>query len=125
MIRVQGLTKVYGGVRAVDGLSFDVEPGTVTGFLGPNGAGKSTTMRVLLGLDRPTAGTAVVGGCQYADMGAPLHHVGALLDAAAMLPGRTGRAHLRIAALTHGIALARVDDVIGQVGFDGPDSRLR
>lgn len=123
MISVRGLTKVYGAVRAVDDLTFDVEPGTVTGFLGPNGAGKSTTMRMLLGLDRPTSGTAFVGGYPYARMGAPLQQVGALLDASALHPGRTGRAHLRIAALTHGIPFSRVEDVIGQVGLDAAASR--
>lgn len=123
MISVRELTKVYGEVRAVSGLSFDVEPGTVTGFLGPNGAGKSTTMRVLLGLDRPTSGTALVDGHSYARMAAPLHLVGALLDAAAMHPGRTGRAHLRIAALTNGISDARVAEVIEQVGLEAAAGR--
>ena len=118
MICVQGLTKEYGDVRAVDGLSFDVEPGKVTGFLGPNGAGKSTTMRVVMGLDLPTSGTAMVNGLSYADLGAPLRHVGALLDADAMHPGRTGRAHLRVAARTQGMPLRRVEEVIGQVGLD-------
>jgi ABC-2 type transport system ATP-binding protein len=118
VICVQGLTKEYGDVRAVDGLSFDVEPGKVTGFLGPNGAGKSTTMRVVMGLDLPTSGTAMVNGLSYADLGAPLRHVGALLDANAMHPGRTGRAHLRVAARTQGIPLRRVEEVIGQVGLD-------
>lgn len=123
MISLCGLTKVYGDVRAVNALSFDVRPGTVTGFLGPNGAGKSTTMRMLLGLDRPTSGTALVDGQHYARLGAPLHQVGALLDAAAMHPGRTGRAHLRIAALTHGIPFSRVDETIGQVGLDAVAGR--
>lgn len=118
MINVRSLTKEYGNVRAVQDLSFDVEPGKVTGFLGPNGAGKSTTMRMVMGLDRPTSGTALVNGRQYADLGAPLHHVGALLDAGAMHPGRTGRAHLKVAARTHGIPMSRVDGVIGQVGLD-------
>lgn len=117
MISVRGLTKDYGGVRAVDDLSFDVEPGCVTGFLGPNGAGKSTTMRLVLGIDRPTSGVALVNGRSYARMGAPLHHAGAMLDAGAMHPGRTGRAHLRVAARTHGIAAARVEEVIEQVGL--------
>lgn len=118
MINVRSLTKEYGNVRAVQDLSFDVEPGKVTGFLGPNGAGKSTTMRMVMGLDRPTSGTALVNGRQYADLGGPLHHVGALLDAGAMHPGRTGRAHLKVAARTHGIPMSRVDGVIGQVGLD-------
>jgi len=118
MISVRGLTKDYGGMRAVDDLSFDVAPGKVTGFLGPNGAGKSTTMRVVTGLDRATAGTATVNGRRYADLVAPLREVGALLDAAAMHPGRTGRSHLRIGARSNGIPLSRVDDVIEQVGLE-------
>ncbi len=118
MIEVRGLTKQYGGVRAVDDLTFDVEPGKVTGFLGPNGAGKSTTMRIVMGLDRATSGTATVDGRAYVGMGAPLHQVGALLDAGAMHPGRTGRAHLRVAALTHGLPAARVDEVLGLVGLE-------
>ncbi len=117
MISVRGLTKVYGSIRAVDDLSFDVVPGAVTGFLGPNGAGKSTTMRMIVGLDRPTSGTATVHGRAYADLPAPLRAVGALLDAGAMHPGRTGRAHLRVAAHTHGIASSRVDAVLEQVGL--------
>ena len=118
MISVRGLTKQYGRVRAVDDLTFDVEPGKVTGFLGPNGAGKSTTMRMVLGLDRPTTGSATVGGRPYADLGAPLREVGALLDAGAVHPGRTGRAHLRIAARSNGIPARRVDEVVGQAGLD-------
>jgi ABC-2 type transport system ATP-binding protein len=117
MIRVRGLTKDYGDLRAVDSLSFDVEPGTVTGFLGPNGAGKSTTMRMVLGLDRPTAGSATVGGRRYAEYPAPLREVGALLDAGAVHPGRSGRSHLRIAARTNGIAPGRVDEVVERVGL--------
>ena len=120
MISVRGLTKEYGGVRAVDDLTFDVEAGKVTGFLGPNGAGKSTTMRMVMGLDRPSAGTATVNGRRYADLATPLREVGALLDAGAMHPGRTGRAHLRVAARTSGIPLARVDEVIEQVGLGRP-----
>ena len=117
MISVRGLSKRYGDVRAVDDVSFDVQPGKVTGFLGPNGAGKSTTMRMVLGLDRPDAGTATVLGQRYADLVAPLHEVGALLDAGAVHPGRTGRAHLRIAARSNGIPRARVEDVLEQVGL--------
>jgi ABC-2 type transport system ATP-binding protein len=117
MISVRGLSKRYGDVRAVDGVSFDVQPGKVTGFLGPNGAGKSTTMRMVLGLDRPDAGTATVNGSRYADQVAPLREVGALLDAGAVHPGRTGRAHLRIAARSNGIPRARVEEVLGQVGL--------
>jgi ABC-2 type transport system ATP-binding protein len=117
MIRVRGLTKDYGDLRAVDDLDFDVEPGTVTGFLGPNGAGKSTTMRMVLGLDRPTAGTATVAGRRYRDHPAPLREVGALLDAGAVHPGRSGRAHLRVAARSNGIPVARVDEVLERVGL--------
>jgi ABC-2 type transport system ATP-binding protein len=120
---VRGLTKEYGRVRAVDGLTFDVEAGKVTGFLGPNGAGKSTTMRMVMGLDRPTAGTATVNGRRYDGLAAPLREVGALLDAGAMHPGRTGRAHLRIGARTSGIPLSRVDEVIDQVGLGAAAGR--
>ncbi len=123
MISVRGLTKTYGTVRAVDDLTFDVEPGKVTGFLGPNGAGKSTTMRVVMGLDRPTSGSATVLGRAYADLPTPLREVGALLDAGAMHPGRSGRAHLRIAARSNGIPLARVEEVIEQVGLGGAAKR--
>lgn len=123
MISVRALTKEHGRIRAVDDLSFDARPGTVTGFLGPNGAGKSTTMRVVMGLDRPTQGTALVGGRSYAGLTAPLREVGALLDAGAMHPGRTGRAHLRIGARSNGIPLSRVDAVIEQVGLDGASRR--
>ncbi len=123
MIRVRGLTKDYGDLRAVDGLDFDVEPGTVTGFLGPNGAGKSTTMRMVLGLDRPTAGTATVGGRDYREHPAPLRAVGALLDAGAVHPGRSGRSHLRIAARSNGIPLSRVDEVVERVGLTGAARR--
>ena len=123
MIRVEGLTKVYAGVRAVDDLTFSVESGKVTGFLGPNGAGKSTTMRMVLGLDRPTAGTATVGGRRYVDLPAPLREVGALLDANAMHQGRTGRAHLRIGARSNGLPTSRVDEVLEQVGLEGAAGR--
>jgi ABC-2 type transport system ATP-binding protein len=123
MIRVQGLTKQYGSVRAVDDLTFTVEPGKVTGFLGPNGAGKSTTMRMMLGLDRPTSGTATVRGRRYSDFPAPLREVGALLDAGAMHPGRTGRAHLRVAAHSNGIPAARIEEVIDQVGLESAAGR--
>lgn len=123
MISIRNLTKQYGDVRAVDDLSFDAEPGKVTGFLGPNGAGKSTTMRMVMGLDRPTSGRALVNGREYAGLGAPLHHIGALLDAGALHPGRTGRAHLRVAARTHGLPNSRVDEVIGQVGLDKAAAR--
>src|SRR5687768_13065475 len=124
MISVRGLTKQYGAVRAVDDLTFDVQPGKVTGFLGPNGAGKSTTMRMILGLDRPTSGTALVGGRPFAELGEPLRAAGALLDAQAVHPGRSGRDHLRVAARTHGIPLRRVDQVVDLVGL-GPAAKRR
>jgi ABC-2 type transport system ATP-binding protein len=124
MIEVRGLTKQYGAVRAVDDLTFDVQPGKVTGFLGPNGAGKSTTMRMVLGLDRPTAGTARVGGRPFGKLSEPLRAAGALLDAQAVHGGRSGRDHLRVAARTNGIPLRRVDEVIGQVGL-GSAARRR
>lgn len=117
MISVQGLTKKYGTVRAVDDLTFDVKPGRVTGFLGPNGAGKTTTMRMIMGLDRPTAGVALVGGRRYIDISEPLREVGALLDASAMNPGRTGLSHLRIGARSNGLALKRVDELVNHVGL--------
>ena len=101
MIVASGLTKTYGAKTAVDGISFTVEPGRVTGFLGPNGAGKSTTMRMILGLDRPTGGSVTVDGRRYADSPAPLREVGALLEAKAVHPGRSARNHLRwLAAAT-------------------------
>jgi ABC-2 type transport system ATP-binding protein len=94
MIEAQDLTKVYGGKAAVDHLSFTVEPGRVTGFLGPNGAGKSTTMRLILGLDRPQSGYALINGRRYRDLKDPLHTVGALLEAKSVHPGRSARNHL-------------------------------
>ena len=124
MIEVRGLTKRYGDVVAVDDLTFDVQPGVVTGFLGPNGAGKSTTMRMVLGLDRPTSGTARVGGRDMTSVAEPLKQVGALLDPGAVHPGRTGRDHLRVAARTNGLSPRRVDEVVEQVGL-GTASRRR
>ncbi|MFC0626372.1 ABC transporter ATP-binding protein [Kribbella deserti] len=124
MIEVRGLTKRYGEVLAVDDLSFDVEQGLVTGFLGPNGAGKSTTMRMMLGLDRPTSGTVLVNGQPFTSFAEPLREVGALLDPGAVHSGRTGRNHLRIAARTNGIPLSRVEAVIDQVGL-GSAARRR
>ena len=117
MIEVRGLTRRYGDVLAVDDLSFTVEPGKVTGFLGPNGAGKSTTMRVVLGLDRATSGTALVNGRPYATFAEPLREVGALLDPGSAHPGRTGRGHLRVAARSNGLPRRRVDEVIERVGL--------
>ena len=124
MIEVRGLTKRYGATLAVDGLSFDVQPGKVTGFLGPNGAGKSTTMRMMLGLDRPTAGQALVNGRSFATLAEPLREVGALLDPGSLHPGRTGRNHLRVAARSNGLPRRRVEEVIEQVGL-GSASRRR
>jgi ABC-2 type transport system ATP-binding protein len=116
-IDVQALTKEYGSRRAVDALTFRVLPGRVTGFLGPNGAGKSTTMRLVLGLDRPTSGTAAIGGRPYAALPEPLRHVGALLDAQAVHGSRTARDHLRALAATHRIPAARVDEVLARTGL--------
>jgi ABC-2 type transport system ATP-binding protein len=117
MIVARGLTKTYGDKVAVDGISFTVEPGRVTGFLGPNGAGKSTTMRMLLGLDRPTAGSISVNGHRYADAAAPLREVGALLEAHAVHPGRSARDHLRVLAASNGIPATRVPEVLDLVGL--------
>jgi ABC-2 type transport system ATP-binding protein len=114
-ISVQGLTKRFGSVVAVDDLSFDVQPGTITGFVGPNGAGKTTTLRILLGLVRPTAGAALVNGVPYASLDRPTHHVGAILEASGFHPGRTARDHLRVLALATGIPDARVDAVLAEV----------
>ena len=117
MIEAKGLTKHYGSKLAVDQLSFRVRPGVVTGFLGPNGAGKSTTMRMIMGLDAPNAGNVTVNGRHYHDLPWPLHEVGALLEAKAIHPGRTARAHLRMLAEANHIALRRVDEVLGVVGL--------
>lgn len=117
MIELQGLTKQYGQVRAVDDLTFSGKPGIVTGFLGPNGAGKSTTMRMILGLDRPTAGTATIGGKHYRQLRNPLRTVGALLDAKATHPNRSARAHLTWMAQASGIRTSRVDEVLSLVGL--------
>jgi ABC-2 type transport system ATP-binding protein len=117
LIEVTELTKRYGAHTAVDELSFVVEPGVVTGFLGPNGAGKSTTMRMILGLDRPTSGQATVNGKPFAEARAPLHEVGALLEAKGVHPGRPARDHLRALAATIGISDARVDEVLDLVGL--------
>jgi len=117
MIEAQGLTKRYGDKTAVDDISFTIPPGSVTGFLGPNGAGKSTTMRMIMGLDRPTHGTVTVNGKPYAKHRSPLSEVGALLDAKAVHPGRSARSHLRTMAATHGISTRRVDEVIDMTGL--------
>ena len=117
MIEAQALKKVYGSKVAVDGVSFRVQPGRVTGFLGPNGAGKSTTMRMIVGLDRPTAGTVTVAGRPYAQLRSPLTEVGALLEARAVHTGRSARNHLRALAATHGLPRTRVDEVIEMTGL--------
>jgi ABC-2 type transport system ATP-binding protein len=117
MIEARDLTKRYGDKTAVDHLSFNVEPGRVTGFLGPNGAGKSTTMRLILGLDRPHAGTATIDGRRYADLPQPLRTVGALLEAKAMHPGRSAYNHLLFLAQTQGLPRSRVDHVLDLVGL--------
>lgn len=117
MIEVQELTKRYGEVTAVDAISFTVRPGIVTGFLGPNGAGKSTTMRSILGLDRPTSGTAHVNGRAFRDAPAPLTELGAMLEAKAVDKGRSARNHLLAMAATIGLGRARVDEVLDLVGL--------
>ena len=117
MIEARGLVKNYGPKRAVDDLSFTVKPGVVTGFLGPNGSGKSTTMRLILGLDSPTSGDVTVNGKHYRDHPAPLHEVGALLEARSVHTGRSAANHLLALAQTHGIPKKRVDELIDLVGL--------
>ena len=123
MIEATNLTKRYGAKLAVDQISFRVEPGTVTGFLGPNGAGKSTTMRMIVGLDRPTAGHVTVNGKPYAEHHSPLTQVGALLEAKAVHTGRSARNHLRALAATHGIGEKRVNEVIEMTGLESVAKR--
>ncbi|MYY12184.1 ATP-binding cassette domain-containing protein [Streptomyces sp. SID4919] len=123
-IDVRELTKEYGKTRAVDGLTFSVGPGRVTGFLGPNGAGKSTTLRLVLGLDRPTTGTATVGGRHYTAIGEPLRHVGALLDPQSVHGGRTARQHLLALAVGNRLPARRVEEVLEETGL-GPVGRRR
>jgi ABC-2 type transport system ATP-binding protein len=117
-IEVTGLRKRFGRTMALDGMSFTVRPGRVTGFVGPNGAGKSTTMRIILGLDAPDEGRALVGGRPYVALRCPLTRVGSLLDASALHPSRTGRGHLLWLARSQGISDRRVDAVLGQVGLE-------
>jgi ABC-2 type transport system ATP-binding protein len=117
VIDVRGVTKRYGEKIAVDDLSFSVAPGVVTGFLGPNGAGKSTTMRLILGLDAPSSGTVRVNGCSYRELSAPLHEIGAMLEAHAIHTGRSAYNHLLALAQTHGIPRSRVEEVIELVGL--------
>ena len=117
MLEVRELTKRFGRIAAVNNLSFDVQPGKVTGFLGPNGSGKSTSMRCMLALDHPNAGTVLFDGRSYRSLNKPLFEVGALLDAGAVHPGRSARNHLRAIAASNGIASARVDEVMALVGL--------
>jgi ABC-2 type transport system ATP-binding protein len=117
MITAHSVTKRYGAATAVDGLSFEVPPGVVTGFLGPNGSGKSTTMRMIMGLDDPDSGATLINGSPYRELPWPLREVGGLLDAKAFHPARTARNHLRWLALTNDIPLRRVDEVLDQVGL--------
>jgi ABC-2 type transport system ATP-binding protein len=117
MIELAGLTKVFGSTRAVDDLTCTIEPGVVTGFLGPNGAGKTTTMRMILGLDHPSSGTATIDGKPYRALAEPLRHVGALLEAKQIHPNRSVRAHLRWIAASHRLPPGRVDEVLDMVGL--------
>jgi ABC-2 type transport system ATP-binding protein len=119
MIETIELTKVYRKVRAVDGLSFAAEPGRVTGFLGLNGSGKTTTLRMLLGLTRPTSGVALIDGKPYAELARPLRQVGAVLEQGISHPGQSGRAHLTSQAILAGVGRARVDLLLDQVGLAG------
>lgn len=123
MIEVSGLSKRFGDVLAVNELSFTVRPGRVTGFLGPNGAGKSTTLRMILGLNRPTAGTATIDGRPFAHRQTGLHHVGALLDAGDVHPGRSAAAHLSALARSNGLPRRRVGEVLEEVGLAGAARR--
>ena len=123
MITAHALTKRYGATTAVDGLTFEVPPGVVTGFLGPNGSGKSTTMRMIMGLDLPDSGSALIDGRPYSDLPWPLREVGGLLDAKAFHPARSARNHLRWLALTNDIPLRRVEEVLDQVGLTSVASR--
>lgn len=116
-IEVTGLRKRFGSALALDGMSFTVQPGQVTGFVGPNGAGKSTTMRVILGLDAPDEGNALVGGRPYASLPHPMRHLGSLLDAGALQPSRSGRDHLLWLAYSQGLTARRVDEVLEEAGL--------
>ena len=122
-IEVTGLRKRFGATTALDGITFTVAPAEITGFVGPNGAGKSTTMRVVLGLDSADEGTALVSGQPYRDLRHPLRHVGALLDAAALHPARSGRNHLLWQAHSQGLSAARVDEVLAQSGMEAAGRR--
>jgi ABC-2 type transport system ATP-binding protein len=122
-IEVTGLRKRFGSQQALDGMTFTVMPGRVTGFVGPNGAGKSTTMRVILGLDSADEGTALIGGRRYATLRTPLSHVGAMLDAGAVQPSRSARNHLLWLAHSQGLTVRRVDEVIEQAGLKAAATR--
>jgi ABC-2 type transport system ATP-binding protein len=122
-IEIDGLRKRFGSTQALDGMTFTVHPGQVTGFVGPNGAGKSTTMRVVLGLDAADAGTATIGGQPYASLQNPLTHVGSLLDAGALQPSRSARNHLLWLAHSQGLKAGRVDEVIGLAGLESAARR--
>jgi ABC-2 type transport system ATP-binding protein len=122
-ISVHGVVKRFGRVVAVDDLSFQVQPGTLTGFVGPNGAGKTTTLRMILGLVRPTAGTALIDGVPYARLDRPARHVGAVLEASGFHPGRTARDHLHVLAMPSGIPVSRVDEVLSEVDLAGAARR--
>jgi ABC-2 type transport system ATP-binding protein len=117
-IQCEGLRKRFGSALALDGMSFTVQPGQVTGFIGPNGAGKSTTMRVILGLDSPDEGTALVGGQRYASLRQPMRYLGSLLDAGALQPSRSARNHLLWLAHSQGLGKQRVDELISQAGLE-------
>ena len=123
MITAHSLTKRYGAATAVDNLTFEVRPGVVTGFLGPNGSGKSTTMRMIMGIDIPDSGSALIGGKPFSELAWPLRQVGGLLDAKSFHPARTARNHLRWLALTNDIPLRRVDEVLDQVGLTSVANR--
>jgi ABC-2 type transport system ATP-binding protein len=124
MITAHSLTKRFGAATAVDDLTFEVPPGLVTGFLGPNGSGKSTTMRMIMGLDFPDSGSALIGGKPYSELAWPLREVGGLLEAKAFHPTRTARNHLRWLAVTNDIPVRRVDEVLDQVGLTSVAGRL-
>jgi ABC-2 type transport system ATP-binding protein len=123
IVTVTTLTKRYGDLAAVEGLSFSLAPGTVTGFLGPNGAGKTTTLRLLLGLAAPTSGTALIGGRRYRELQRPARFVGAVLESGDFHPSRSGRNHLRVLAAAGDINAARVDEVLDLVGLTAAASR--
>jgi ABC-2 type transport system ATP-binding protein len=123
MIDARSLTKSYGAIRAVDNLTFTVEPGRVTGFLGPNGSGKSTTLRMMMGIDHPDTGQVTINGRRYADIRHPLHEVGALLESKALHPSRTAYSHLRWLAASNGLPRRRVDEVLELTGIDKVGNR--